>query len=75
MRVAAGVEESMSELMLCVSENQVCAECTVSHIGMQLTMYCVTGIGLLKRIRCDSMLPMYASRCWRRGEHVGVDVV
>ena len=65
----------MMELMLCESENQVRAVCTVSHIGMQLTMYCVTGIGLLKRIRCDSMLPMYASRCWRGGEHDGVDVV
>ena len=35
----------------------------------------MTGIGLLKRIRCDSMLPKYASRCWRRGEHDGVDDV
>ena len=59
----------------CICENQVCAVISLRHLGMQLTIYCVTGIGLLKRIRCDSMLPMYASRCWRRGEHDGVDVV
>ena len=46
---------------------------SVRHIGMQLTTYCVTGIGLLRRIRCDSMLPMNASRCLRLGEHDGVD--
>ena len=59
----------------CICENQVCAVFSVRHLGMQVTIYCVTSIGLLKRIRCDSMLPMYASCCWRRGENDGVDDV
>ena len=54
-------------------ENQVCAVVSVRHIGMQLTIYCVTGIGLLKRIRCDSMLLVYASRCLQRRGHDGVN--
>ena len=47
-----------------ICENQLCAVVSVRHLGMQLTIYCVTGIGLLKRIRCDSILPKYASRFW-----------
>ena len=42
--------------------------CVMCDFDKHITMFCVTGIDLVERIRCEWMLAMYASRCWRRGQ-------
>ena len=62
--------------VVCISEYQVCdVLCVMCDFDKHKTMFCVTGIGRVKRILCDSMHLMYASLCWRRGQLDGLDVV
>ena len=50
MRVDAGEEENMMEWMMCIYLNIRYALCVICVFDKHLSMFCVTGIGLVKRI-------------------------
>ena len=50
MRVAAGDEDSMMEWMLCVYLSIRYVLCVMCDFDKHITMFCVTGIDLVKRI-------------------------
>ena len=50
MRVDAGDEESMMEWKLCVYLSMRYVLCVMCDFDKHTTMFCVTGIGLIKRI-------------------------
>ena len=51
----------MMKWMLCVFMSIRYVLCVVCDFDKHVTMFCVTGIDLDKRIRYDLMLAMYAS--------------
>ena len=61
MRVDAGDEDSMMEWLVCVYLSIRYVVCVMCDFDKQITMFCVTGTDLVKRIRCDWMHLMYAS--------------
>ena len=61
MRVDTGYEDSMMEWLVWVYLSMRYVLCVMCDFDKHITMFCVTGIDLVERIRCESMLAMYAS--------------
>ena len=61
MRVDAGEEDSMMKWLVCVFMSIRYVLCVMCDFDKHITMFCVTGIDLVKRIRCEWMLAMYGS--------------
>ena len=61
MRVDADEEDSMTKWLVYVFMSIRYVLCVVCDFDKHITMFCVTGIGLVERIRCEGMLAMYAS--------------
>ena len=61
MRDDAGDEDSMMKWLVCVYLSIRYVLCVMRDFDKQLTMFCVTGIGLVERIRCEWMHLKYAS--------------
>ena len=61
MRVDAGEEDSMMKWLVCVFMSIRYVLCVMYVFDKHITMFCVTGIDLDKRISCESMLAMYTS--------------
>ena len=61
MRVDAGDEDSMMKWLVCVIISVRYVLCVLCDSDKHITMFFVTGIDLVKRIRSEWMLSMYAS--------------